>query len=400
MIILPNGCKCSNLTVHPSDWKTSKAKLKSIWYITYRFYDPTVIDSNGKIKPKQIQIKGMNECQSLKDKQFVTQSLLESEMDLLTKGYNPITKACLPEDEVQYEIDPSTPFIKALNAAKERMQLSKSSAKDIRLCINACDVAAKQLRYEQIQIKDIKRKHIRFILDRCAKLNPKFSANTFNHYRSYLMMLFKELLELEAVDGNPVRDIAKKKTVKKIREVLSTEERQKVDKHLFANHYTFWRLVQVFFHSGARETEILRVMAKDVQLDQQRFKVTINKGKQSQEVWRTIKTIALPIWQELLSESKPEHYLFSKGLIPGDVSITSHQITKRWRIHVKQKLGISADFYALKHLNLDETAAVLDIEAATKMAGHKSTVITMKHYTVNETSRQHDRLKEVANKFA
>ena len=58
------------------------------------------------------------------------------------------------------------------------------------------------------------------------------------------------------------------------------------------------------------------------------------------------------------------------------------------------------DFYALKHLNLDETAAILDAKAAAKMAGHTSTVITLKHYLVNEEERKMEKLRRVDNSFA
>ena len=69
-------------------------------------------------------------------------------------------------------------------------------------------------------------------------------------------------------------------------------------------------------------------------------------------------------------------------------------------MHVKKKLGITADFYSLKHLNLDEISGALDIEAAAMMAGHTSPVITMKHYAVNEKDREMERLRKVNNKFS
>ena len=36
----------------------------------------------------------------------------------------------------------------------------------------------------------------------------------------------------------------------------------------------------------------------------------------------------------------------------------------------------------------------------TKMAGHTSTVITLKHYLFNEDQRERERLKKVNNEFA
>ncbi|MBS1668942.1 MAG: hypothetical protein JST58_16325 [Bacteroidetes bacterium] len=51
-------------------------------------------------------------------------------------------------------------------------------------------------------------------------------------------------------------------------------------------------------------------------------------------------------------------------------------------------------------MNLDETSTILDAEAAAKMAGHTSTVITLKHYLVNEEERKMEKLKKVNNDFA
>jgi len=42
----------------------------------------------------------------------------------------------------------------------------------------------------------------------------------------------------------------------------------------------------------------------------------------------------------------------------------------------------------------------LDAEAAAKMAGLTSTVITLKHYLVNEEERKMEKLRRVNNDFA
>jgi len=50
-------------------------------------------------------------------------------------------------------------------------------------------------------------------------------------------------------------------------------------------------------------------------------------------------------------------------------------------------------------LNIDETAAALDIKDAAAMAGHTTPVITIAHYALNEKDRQHERLRKVNNSF-
>jgi integrase len=157
--------------------------------------------------------------------------------------------------------------------------------------------------------------------------------------------------------------------------------------------------MHIFFHSGAREQELLLIKKSDIDIKRQRYKVIIRKGKDYVEKWRTIKDIVLPLWQEVFELASGDQYLFSEGLNPGDKTIRRDQITRRWRTHVKQKLSITADFYSLKHSNLDEIAEALDIEAAQKAAGHTTAVITM-DYAIGEKERQHQRLKKVKNVFA
>ncbi len=108
----------------------------------------------------------------------------------------------------------------------------------------------------------------------------------------------------------------------------------------------------------------------------------------------------MPYWVELMDMAKPGDAIFGKGLVPGTVPCLRDFITKKWHRQVKKGLGIKKDMYTLKHLNLDETAEILDIKQSAKMAGHTSPVITIRHYALGEKGRQNERLKQVNNKFA
>jgi len=78
--------------------------------------------------------------------------------------------------------------------------------------------------------------------------------------------------------------------------------------------------------------------------------------------------------------SKPIDFVFGKGLCPAKESNRAEQITRRWNVYVKKKLNIEADYYSLKYLNTDETAALLDGNDAAAHNSHTSTVIMLKHY--------------------
>lgn len=401
-MLLHNNCRCSKLTVHPSDWKTVKASTKKDWYICYRFYDPTVIDTiTGKMKPKQITIKGMNSFKDVAQRKVITQNLLDNEIDLLVnKAYNPITQQFAYIDTTEYEIDPQTPFIEALRLALDKVKCEPNTRSDIKGTLKYFAISVKQLRFDEIPISQVKKKQIRLALDHCEKVKKTWSSRMFNHYRKYLSILFSELCELEAVEYNPVRDISKQKTVSKIRETLTPEERKKVDEHLKANHYNLWRFTNIFFHSGARESELVLLKGKDVDLKNQRYKATIKKGKSQREVYKTIKDIAMPFWEEIMQDCKEEDYVFGLGLKANIKPTNPHLICKYWRKYVKVPLSITADFYSLKHSNTSETVSLLSDEDAAKMNGHTSTAMVVKIYDTERNNRVHTRLKSVNNSFA
>ena len=138
----------------------------------------------------------------------------------------------------------------------------------------------------------------------------------------------------------------------------------------------------------------------DIDLKNQQFKVLIKKGRKQRECMKPIKNIALDFWKEQMEGSEKSEFVFSSTFNAGAFKLDPGDISRKWKTYVKDGLKIDVDFYALKHLNLDETSSYLNAEAAAKMAGHTSTVITLKHYLVNEKQREMEKLKKVENKFA
>lgn len=393
MLQLPNGCSSSYPSIHPRDWDKPKASLKKSWYLQYYFY------KRGE-KGKLVIVKGnLNKFKTLTDRREAAKIFLSEITKLLKEGYDPTKKEIVSETINEFDIGKSTPWLQALTSIAAKLKLESSTASDLRSCLQKVERASDKLLLSHLPIQELKRKQIKLMLDYLER-KEVISAHMYNKIRTYLLMLFKELLEYEIVDYNPIRDISKRKTVKRIRKTLTERERCEVNNHLRKNYYSFWRFMQIFFHSGARIKELLAVKVKDVDIKKQQFKVLIRKGRNSHEEWRVIKNIALPFWTELLEGAKENEYIFSIGLNPGEKQIIREQITRRWNTHVKKKLGITADFYSLKHLNLDEISGALDIEAAAMMAGHTSPVITMKHYAVNEKEREMERLRKVNNKFS
>lgn len=395
MLQLPNGCSCSTPSVFPSNWKTVAASVKCDWRIQYYFRDPNFKDRWPNGKP--VVVKRMNRFKTVDERRSITKTLLEYETNNLKNGYNPILKKLIVEvSGPTFEIERHTPFMQAIRMAFKKLRLSESSISNIKSSITYIEIASDKLGYSNIEVSKISRKHIIAILETC-KLTPQ----SYNHYRAYLMQLFAELIRLEATEINPVDKYVRKMDVEEnISELFTHKERKRILDFYKKNDKYFARFLQVFFHSGSREIELLRIKYEKIDPHCRFFKTKVRKRKKVVEEKRAIKKIAAKFWRELLKETRPGEYVFGRLLVPGPKACLRDYITKKWQRDVKERLGINKNMYWLKHTNLDETSAILDAKAAAKQAGHKSTVITLKHYLVNEEERQRERLREVANKFA
>jgi integrase len=389
MITLPNGCTCSKLSVYPKNWQAKNAKLNIDWYIIYRFYEPRYP------KPRQVMVKRMNQFKVLSERQEATKKALADELDKLVKGeFNPFNRAS--NSTAGYaDLLRESPIIQALKLANKKVTVSAPTQRDLKHLLIYLEKAVQTLGLQAYPISQVTRKIVKMLLEEIST-----TPDRYNKHRSYLMILFSELCEAEAIDVNPVRDIKKKKVLKRLREVLSNEERITVNQYLLDNYPSFHRFLHIFFHSGARISELVRVTEADMDLKNQRYKVIIKKGRNYTEVWKTIKDVAMPYWASVMKECVKGDYVFSVGLQPGPMQIQPYQITKRWYRLVKKKIGITADFYSLKHLHTTEVVDMLSEKEAAKHNEHTSTAMVMGVYDVNRDKRQHNKVRGLDNKFA
>lgn len=397
---LPNGCSRSQISVIPKNWKQSK-KITGPWRIFYTFFDPV----SGK---KQVNFKRMNRYQDLAERKTQTQDALDVIEQALDMGYNPFYKKIITTREAKYDIEEKTLFIPALKRSLERIDIEDAYRKHISYVIRGVEKAATHLGFHVLFIGEVRRKHIVHILDYLYQSNAKFSDNTFNRFRTDLKILFKELVRVEAIENNPIDDnLPAKQIESKERGTLSSAERKFINELLLTKYPDFHRYLNIFYHSGARSTELLRLKGSDVDLEGQRYKTLVKKGKKYRTVWRTIKDIALRFWVEQMNGCGADDYVFSKGLRPGEKSIQPYQIHKRWTRLIKskefviegKKTKIEATFYSLKHSATTDMVDISTEELAAAQNAHTSTKLVRMRYDVKQEQRQHEKIKRLGNKF-
>lgn len=461
MISLHNGCDRSEFVISPDNWNfdpssaSKKQSQKSIdatvaelmqkeWRIDYRYYDSAF--KGTKLWGKQFPVKkGFTKYKTLAERQEYAKVLIDELSALLDHDYyNPITKKFAPP--TNSDINPETGFSNALKQAHKLLKCAEGTKDDIEHALVHMQAAIGELKYTNIPVSEIKIRECILLLNKIREMKNRrkefdktclnadfkarkierekyikelkkiekrnFGASSFNHYRSYLLMLFKEIIPLANLAGNPVKDIVKEKSIKRPPNVLTEEQRPLVNAYLRNNYYEFWRLLNIFFHSGARTTEMLRIEPGHVDLKNQRFKCLILKGTAYEEVWKVIKTIALPYWKEVMQEaallqsSGKTVYLFSRGQKPGYTMINEEQICRRWRERVMHKpaLGnVTATWYKLKSLNTTDTVTIAGTAAAAAQNSHKSEAMVVNIYDAKSKERawqEQERLKEVNNPFA
>ena len=400
---LPNGCSVFEVNIFPPNWNTKKADVNLIWYINFYFRDPRHLDQfpNGKYVLKK---SGLNRLKTLYEKQQTIAMMRKVMVEQLENGYNPFDKSgpviikidpiVRAEPEVITQVIPSTPFIKAFRFSLVRSSNVKETVKDTESVLRKLEAAAQRLHFNELSISELEIKHIKLILDECHRYDPKFSAKRFNKAKSYLSGLFKYLVEVGAAHGNMALAISPMKEGFTEPKMFSQNDIDRIKEHLYKFNRPFYNFMMLFFYSGGRMKELMRLKGRGVDLVEQTYTVVVLKGK-ARSVTRTIRNVALPFWKEQMVNCKPDDFVFSKNLLPGDEQIESKQISRRWTTWVMKPLGIQTTFYKLKHLNADRTLKAAGAKMAAGQMGHTSTRMAEQVYAYNESKRIHEGLKDL-----
>jgi site-specific recombinase XerC len=397
MLSLRHGCYASTPKISPSNWK-QKSSIKKNWFVYYRFYDPSTKNNKGKIIPKQVVYKDVNKYKDHTARIELCKSIINDMVHMLTKQhYNPWNRKV--EIEHATEISSATPLIEALEWAYFKLKSVKGTKEDAKSALKYITPAIVRMNLN-LPIEDVAPIHIKRLLDYMEETESYFTPEKYNRYRANLQMLFKVIKKNFIIKINPATEMDPQQTIKKIRLTLTNDERKKINEFLAIRNPRFLRFIHIFFHSGAREIELMGVQGYKVDLKNQTYKCIVRKRKSGPvEVEKVIKDIALPLWEEAMKDCGPNDFVFAKDLKPGAIRIHESQIGRRWKRWVKNKLGIKADFYSLKHSNTSEVVDLLSEQEAAKLNSHTSTDMVAKVYDIKKKDRQHERIKNVGNRF-
>src|SRR5678815_2495159 len=109
-------------------------------------------------------------------------------------------------------------------------------------------------------------------------IHETFSNNTYNRCLVHIHKTFEILTNERVIMYNPAKSIKNLPVVKDDREKLEVEGRAELVKTLAPIKPNFLRYMKMFFHSGCRATEMMKLQVKDVNLAKQVSKVEVLKG--------------------------------------------------------------------------------------------------------------------------
>lgn len=362
----------------------SKPKVcKSVngWYVYFRY--------NGHLKRYKF---GINYIKDLKQREIEANSLAKVLHRKLKKGWNPL----LPEAS---QFSDEMLFTAALNFAleKKKKDLAPKSYSGYKGTVNFIKTAVESLHLSYLTISELKRPHIRTIMDEC-KRQRKWSNKAYNKHLNHLKAVLSELIQWDILEVNPAHKIKNLPVEESTANTPANIEQHKIIKeHLKENHFSFFVFVATIYHTGIRIWEALQLKASMIDFENKMIYLPaeITKNRRDRVVPMN-QHLEILFYENGVYDVPGEYYLFGsfrepgkgnlgkhKDFIPGPTRLKRDTATKRWKRIVKDGLGIDVNLYSNKHAGANaKILAGIDLDSLRELYGHTSKMMTVKYAKV------------------
>lgn len=150
----------------------------------------------------------------------------------------------------------------------------------------------------------------------------KVSATTYNNYLRFLVSFFEFCISKGYITQNPTQGIKKKPQQKKKREVLSQNEKQKLQKYGKENK-AYYTLCMLTYYCFIRRTELTKIKVSEVNLKNAYITILGENAKNRKTENVTIPKALYPLLIKHLKTAKNDDFLFSKnGFKAGKIQLT------------------------------------------------------------------------------
>lgn len=347
----------------------------SIWYVQYKVVDP----STNKLIIKRNKI---NRIKCLKERERYGKRLVKEINQKLYSGWNPIKEKEAPR-AFTYLKDAMNTFLR-VKSKELRPASMRSYESHVKIINDWLDIN---------KIKDCycvnfkKNSALKILND--IYIDKGIGNTTYNNHLMFFNVLFNWLEEQQYVGDNPFKGISKKKVNKKVRTIVSNEDRDRIKSYLKNKDYNFYIISLLVYHALIRPKEITFLKPEYFNYENQTIFIPSEAAKN-----RNARTITIPdvLLKELVkfnfNGAKKGEYIFGKYWRPNTEQINSRQFGKKWdRLRKALKLDANIQFYSLRDTGIVQMFRDgISADEIMKQADHSSLIITTKyakHYDVN-----------------
>lgn len=384
-----------------------KAEGKN-WYVWFRFLDEKTGQRKLIIKKCGVNAKDI----PTRERIAILNALKKAiKFKLEKQGWNPInnTYPFKTPEQIELERLQYMTFNESLDFALSKCDVATKTKLDYGTTCRFFKLGAEQLNLDKKPIKEIKRLHIKLMLEHIKK-ERKWSNKSYNKNLGYLGAVVDRLLDWEIIETNPAHHIKSLPVTETEKFLpLTIKEKKTIQDHLYLHHYRFFVFLMVVYHTGIRPKEVLALRIRDINNDLSEILIIPDLVAENS---KTRKIRKVPINQHLqlllrelhLADYKQDCFVFGspfdsgagnrgsspygRGSMhpdyfkPSNTQIKRDTVTKLWKKIVKDKLGIDKYQYALKHSGAnDKIMAGIEIDALQELYGHSSKLMTAKYAT-------------------
>jgi integrase len=363
--------------------------LSKPWFVFFRY--------DGKLIRKKY---GINYINNYKKRLIEANLIRDALYEKLREGWNPFLS------DLNFDFGQKMTIPQALEFAMEKKSsISPATLHHYNLTVKWTIEAVKKLNIENALISDIKRPHIKLIMDEIKK-SRKWSNKAYNKNLGYLRAIIGELIEWNIIEHNPASKIKSLKVAKTNANIPATDDQSKIIKEFLENEwFNFYVFIITIFHTGIRPEEILQM--KISMIDFKNLQINLPPEITKTDIYRIVplNKYFIEYLKKLNLERYPKDYFVfgtlrgnkrNRGIsnltdfVPGPENLHSDTATKLWRKLVKVGLGIDVNLYSMKHLGADKKIlAGVELDALKELYGHTSKLTTLTYAkVVKEVNRK------------
>ena len=342
------------------------------WYVYYSVKSP----ETGKFKRYRVKVNRG----TIREKKAAAREIMASLSQKLQLGWSPLStgqgaKGAVPAFEVFQAFE----NVKAKEMEAQSLASYRSYIRTFRRFLESVGFTDHSL------ILSIDHDVARDFMEH-LEADDKISPATYNNYLSFMVTFFGWIRRRGYIQENVFEgfDRKPKKLTKKKRRLFEDSELAALFRFLAEENPEYLAICLLCYCCFMRPKEIALLRCSDIDLKHQTVHVSEAIAKNDNESFRTIPTVAMPVFRRL-DLARPDFYLFGRkngdgsAFTPGPESCGRKRIAHFWEKHIKDLDGIGkgVSFYSLKDTGITRTLSEgVALNFVQQQADHSSPAIT------------------------